>query len=166
MKLIKNKKEETGRLQRFTPPSGRWPPLWPLSQLRSDIERLFEEPFSDWLAPTPGLFGDWGPPVDVFEDKNNVIVKVEIPGMKKEEIAVDMVGEMLNISGERKEEAEYKGAGSYRSERYFGHFHRSVSLPAAVQAEKIDAHYKDGVLTITCPKTEEAKRKQIEIKVD
>jgi HSP20 family protein len=73
---------------------------------------------------------------------------------------------LLNIAGERKEEAEFKDSESYRSERYFGHFHRSISLPAVVEANKIEAHYKDGVLTVTCPKTEEAKRKQVEIKVN
>jgi len=92
----------------------------------------------------------WGPAVDVDEYKDNVFVKAELPGMKKDEIEVSMSGNMLNIAGQRKEEAEFKGAKSYRSERYFGRFQRSVRLPATVKARKIEAHYKDGVLTLTC----------------
>jgi HSP20 family protein len=71
-----------------------------------------------------------------------------------------------DIAGERKSETEEKRGGMYRSERYFGRFHRSIPLPAAVDGTKIDAHYKEGVLTVTCPKTEEAKPKPIEVKTD
>jgi len=163
MKVVKHAKEKSGSL---VPVSRTWPPFWGLKRLQSDIDHLFEEPFSNWLTPTTGFFDEWGPVVDVYEEKNNVIVKVEIPGMKKEEIEVYVTEGLLKIAGERKEEVELKEAESYRSERYFGRFHRSVSLPAAVEAGKIEARYKDGILTVTCPKTEEAKRKQVEIKVN
>lgn len=163
MKLVKHGKETSEPL---APVSRAWTPFWPLRRLQEDIDRLFEEPFGGWLAPTRGLLETWVPAADVYEDKENVFVKVELPGMKREQIEVSMSGEMLNISGERKEEAEFKGAESYRRERYFGRFHRSVSLPTAVEAKKIEAHYKDGILMVTCPKTEEAKRKEIEIKVE
>lgn len=163
MKLMKHEHSKSGAL---TPVSKTWQPFWPLRRLREDIDRLFEEPFGLWPAPSHGLFGKWGPAVDVYEDKDNVFVEVEIPGMKKEEIEVFMSGEELNIAGERKEEAEYKGAEIYRSERYFGSFHRSIALPTAVDAKRIQAHYRDGVLTVTCPKTEEARRKEVEIKVE
>jgi len=103
--------------------------------------------------------------VDDFEDKDNVIVKAELPGMKKEDIEVTLAGDMLSISGERKEEKESKDAENYRSERYFGRFQRSVTLPHQVDPNKIQASYKDGILTVTLPKSEEAKRKQIEVKV-
>jgi HSP20 family protein len=163
MKLVKHGKEKSGPL---TPVSRGWSPLAPLRRLQQDIDRLFEEPFGELLSPTRGLTEVWGPAVDVYEDKANVFVKVEIPGMKKEDIEVYMTGEMLNIAGELREEAEHKGAESYRSERYFGRFHRSIPLPTSVEAGKIKAQYKDGVLTITCPKTEEAKRKEVGIKVE
>ncbi len=166
MKLMKHAKEKSAALVPLSPVSSAWSPLWPLRRLRDDIDRLFEEPFGEWPAPFGGFLDQWGPPVDVYQDKDKVVVKVEIPGMKKEDIEISMVGDLLNISGERKEETEHKGAESYRSERYFGRFHRSFPLPVAVEAGKIEAHYKDGVLTITCPKTEEAKRKHIEIKVE
>jgi HSP20 family protein len=166
MKLIKHQKAKSGLPVRLSPAPRAWSPLLPLRRLGEDIERLFEQPFSEWSAPTGGFFDGWGPPVDVYMDKDNVFVKVEIPGIKKDQIEVSMIGEQLSIRGERKEEAEHEGAECYRSERWFGRFHRSFSLPAAVEAGKIEAHYKDGVLTIVCPKTDEAKRRQIEIKVD
>jgi HSP20 family protein len=162
MKLAKHGKRVARPL---APVSRAWTPFLPLQRLQADIDRLFEEPMGGWLTPTPFL-ETWGPPVDVYEDKHNVFVKVELPGMKKEELEVAMSNGMLTISGERKEETESKGTESYRSERYFGRFSRSIELPAPIEEKRIEAHYKDGVLTVTCPKTEEAKRRQVEIKVD
>ena len=85
--------------------------------------------------------------------------------MKKEEIEVTLHDGSLSISGERKSETKHEDAEVYRAERFFGRFQRSVTLPAPVAADKIKAHYKDGVLTITLPKTEEAKPKQIDVSV-
>src|SRR6266536_167931 len=138
----------------------------PLSRLHEQIDRLFEEPFGRWLNPATSLFERWSPVVDVYEDKNNVFVKAELPGMKKEDIQVSVSDGVLHMAGERKEEAEHKEASGYRAERYFGRFERNISLPAAVQEGNIRAEYKDGILTVTCPKSEEAKRKQIEVKVE
>jgi HSP20 family protein len=163
MKLVKHGKEKSGPL---APVSRAEPSFWPLRRLQEDIDRLFETPSSGWLAPAQGILETWGPAVDVEEDKDNVFVKAELPGMKKEEIEVYIDGGMLNIAGERKEEAEFKGSESYRRERCFGRFHRCIELPAAVEAGKIEAHYRDGILTVTCPKTEEARRKQVEIKIE
>jgi HSP20 family protein len=163
MKLVKHGKVKTGPLALVSRATS---PYWPLRRLQENIDRLFEDPFGEWLASTPSLLETWGPAVDVDEDKDNVFVRAELPGMKKQEIAVSVSGEMLNITGERKEEAEFKGAKSYRKERYLGRFHRSIRLPAGVDATKIKAHYKDGILTVTCPKTEEAKRKQVEIEIE
>jgi HSP20 family protein len=163
MKLVKRGKEKSGAL---TPVSGVLSPFWPMRRLQSEIDRLFEDPFAGWLSPNAALSEAWLPAVDVHEDKNNVVVLAEIPGMKKGEFEVYMSGENLVIAGERKSETEEKNAEMYRSERYFGRFQRSLPLPAAVDGSKIDAHYKDGVLTVTCPKAEEAKPKPIEVKVD
>jgi HSP20 family protein len=103
--------------------------------------------------------------MDVHEDKDNVYVKVELPGMKKEDIEVSMHEGNLSISGERRNEREQKEAESYRSERFFGRFQRTVALPSPVAAEKVKAQYKDGILSILLPKTEEAKPKQIDVNV-
>ncbi len=163
MKLAKREKEKSGAL---APVAGAFSPFWPMRRLQSEIDRLFEDPFAGWLTPNDPLSEAWLPAVDVYEDKNNVFVQVEIPGMKKEEFEVCMSGNNLIIAGERKAETEEKSAGMYRAERYFGRFHRSLPLPATVDGNRIDAHYKDGILTVTCPKTEEAKPKPIEVKVD
>lgn len=152
-----------------TPGSRSLARFWPLRRWRNETDPFFEDPFGpwgDWMTPGGFFEESWMPAVNVYEEKNNVIVKAELPGMKKEELEVYMTGECLNIAGERKAESEEKTAEMYRSERYFGRFHRSIPLPSPVKAEKIEAHYKDGILTITCPKTDEARRKQVEIKVE
>jgi HSP20 family protein len=137
-----------------------WPTLSRLSDLREEIDRLFESP----LARTSEFLG-WTPAFDVYEEKDNYVVKAELPGMKKEDINVSIQGGELVISGERKSETK-DGAGEvYRSERHFGRFQRAVSLPATVSAKDVRAEYKDGILTVTLPKSEEAKPKQIEVNV-
>lgn len=150
----------------MAPMSRAWSPFRQWSRLHDEIDRLFEEPLGAWSVTTAPLFEGWSPAVDVYEDKDNVRVKAELPGMKKEDIEVSVADNMLHIAGERKEETEHKETGSYHSERYFGRFQRSLPLPEPVQGDKIHAEYRDGILTITCPKTEEAKRKQIEVKVE
>lgn len=138
-------------------------PFTELSRIRSEINRFFEDPFAMTL-PTTTLFEGWEPSVDVYEDKDKLTVKAELPGMKKEEIDVSLVGNTLTISGERKHEEERKEGEMYRAERYFGRFQRSIPLSTAADPSKIEASYKDGVLTVTCPKSEEFKAKQIPVK--
>ena len=157
---LERRRQDTGT---FRPAA--WSPFAELNRLREEINRVFERPGQAFLERSAGFFGGWTPSLDVFEEKDNVIVKAELPGMKKEDIEVTLAGEMLSISGERKEEKESKDAENYRSERYFGRFQRSVTLPHQVDPNKIQASYKDGILTVTLPKSEEAKRKQIEVKV-
>lgn len=137
-----------------------WPTLGRLSDLRNEIDRFFESP----LARTSEFLG-WTPAFDVYEEKDNYIVKAELPGMKKEDINVSIQDGELLISGERKSETKEDGAEVYRAERYFGKFQRAVSLPATVSAQEVKAEYKDGILTVTLPKSEEAKPKHIEIQV-
>jgi HSP20 family protein len=107
----------------------------------------------------------WSPALDVSDEKDNLFVTVELPGMKKDEINLSLHDGVLTISGERKHETEKKEGDTFRSERYFGKFHRSVTLPTAVDASKVKASYKDGILTIELPKAEEAKPKQIAVNV-
>jgi HSP20 family protein len=163
MKLAKHHELKKGSL---APVSRAFAPSWPARRLQSELDRLFADPFGGWLIPDSSAIEAWLPAVNVYEDKNKVVVKAEVPGMKKAEFEVYMTGENLNLAGERKAESEEKTSDMYRCERYLGRFHRSIPLPAPVNAGKIEAHYKDGILTITCPKTEEARRKQVEIKVD
>ena len=109
---------------------------------------------------------DWMPAINVYEEKDNLVVEAELPGMKKDEIQIYMSGDNLNITGQRTEEHEEKTRDTYRAERRYGHFHRMIPLPFPVKTNAIEAHYRDGVLTVICPKTEEAKAKQVEVKVD
>lgn len=139
-----------------------WAGFGRLSDLRNEIDRLFELPLAS-LSQSTQLLSDWTPALDVHEDKNNIIVKAELPGMKKEEIEISLHDGSLSISGERKAEQKYADAEVYRAERFVGRFQRTLALPSAVAVEKVKAQYKDGVLTITLPKTEEAKPKQIEV---
>ena len=145
-----------------TPELSPWPSFDRFSMLQSELERLF-----DFSRPTrdSGLVGAWTPALDVHEDKDHYFVNVEVPGMKKEEIEISLHGGVLTVSGERKKESESEEGGMFRSERYFGKFQRSVTLPAAVDDAKVKATYKDGILIIALPKAEEAKPKQIAVSV-
>ena len=151
-------------LTRWQRPDVAWPTFGRLSNLRDEIDRLFEGPLAEFARGAQLLSG-WTPALDVLEDKDTLIVKAELPGMKKEEIEVSLHDGTLSISGERKDESKFKNAEVYRAERFVGRFQRSVSLPTAVASDKVSAQYKDGILTITLPKTEEAKPKQIDVKV-
>ena len=158
MKLMRRGRER----EVTTPGRGSNAPTFELNRLRREIDRLFEEPFS-LLAPGTSFYEGWTPAVDIYEDKDKYVVQAELPGMKREDIDVSLDGDTLTISGERKQEEEKKEGESYRSERFFGRFQRSVTLPMPIQANKIEAKYKDGVLAVTVPKSEEAKPKQIQV---
>ena len=147
------------------PSLSTWPSFGRLSDLRDEIDRLFDSPLNE-LARTSQLLSGYAPALDVFEEKNHFVVKAELPGMKKEDIEVSFHDGSLSISGERKNETKHEDAEVYRSERYFGRFQRTVTLPAPVAADKVKAAYKDGVLTVTLPKTEEAKPKQIDVSIN
>ncbi len=148
-------------LTRWHKPNLTLDPFEQLSNLRNEVTRLFDSPLS---TLTQG-FNTWAPAVDLYEEKDNLVVKAELPGMKKEDIDVSFQDGTLTISGERKSEREENECETYRSERFYGRFQRSVLLPTSVAADKVNASYKDGILMVTLPKTEEAKPKQIEISV-
>ena len=141
-----------------------WPGFGRLSNLRDELDRLFESPFAE-LANASQLLSGWRPALDVHEDKDNFVVKAELPGMKREEIDISLHDGTLSIAGERKSEEKFKDAETHRTERFVGRFQRSLTLPAPVAADKIRAEYRDGVLTVTLPKTEEAKPKRIDVQV-
>lgn len=147
------------------PSLATWPTFGRLSDLRDEIDRLFDSPLSE-LTRSSQLLSGWSPALDVFEEKDQFVVKAELPGMKKEDIEVSFHDGSLSISGERKEESRHEDAEAYRTERFFGRFQRAITLPAPVAVDKVKAAYKDGVLTITLPKTEEAKPKHIDVTVN
>jgi HSP20 family protein len=151
-------------LIRYQRPDVVWPTFGRLSSLRNELDRLFESPLAEWTR-TSQLLSGWTPALDIYEDKENFIVKAELPGMKREDINVSFQDGMLSISGERKGETKHEDAEVHRTERFFGRFQRAVTLPAPVAPDKVKAQYKDGILTVTLPKTEEAKPKQIDVSV-
>lgn len=146
------------------PELSTWQSLGGLSGLRDEIDRLFEIPLSE-LTRTSQLLSGWSVSLDVYEDKDNVYVKAELPGMKKEDINLSLHDGCLSISGERKSEPGRDLVETYRAERFFGRFQRTVMLPTAVAADKVKAQYKEGILTVTLPKAEEAKPKHIDVSV-
>lgn len=153
------------RLMRWQRPDlSNWYPLDHLSSLRQEINRLFELPFGDSTGESE-FFG-WAPTVDMYENKDQVVVRAELPGMTKEDIQISLHQDSLIISGERKLEQESEDGETSRSERFFGRFQRALELPKAVDGNRVKAAYKDGILTVTLPKAEEAKPKQITVKAD
>jgi HSP20 family protein len=146
-------------------------PLRRMTTLRDEVDSLFNLAFGRLVDANSEngqglrLPEGWFPAVDVYEDKDNLLVKAELPGLTKEDIQISLDNGNLTLSGERKQEEKYQDADVYRSERWVGRFHRSVSLPFRVDAANIKATYNDGVLTVTLPKAEDAKPKQIQITV-
>jgi HSP20 family protein len=126
-----------------------------LTNLQDELDRLFETQLTGWL-----------PALDVQEDKDSFTVRVELPGLKREEIQVALQDGALTISGERKTETASEGVEVHRSERCYGKFQRVLTLPASVPADQVKAAYKDGILTVTLPKAEEVKPKQIDVSVN
>ena len=106
------------------------------------------------------------PAVDVFEEKDDIVVKAEIPGMEKDNIEVNLADHRLTIKGEKKKEDEVKEEDYYRAERSYGSFLRTLDLPKDVRADKVKASFKNGILEIRMPKTEEARTKEVKVKVD
>jgi HSP20 family protein len=143
------------KLVQYQRPGLVWPSFGRLSNLQDELDRLFESPLTGWA-----------PALDVHEDKDNFIVRTELPGLKREDIEVSLQDGALIISGERKVEEKREGVEVHRQERFYGKFQRALTLPAPVAADKVKAQYKDGVLTITLPKTEEAKPKQIDVSIN
>ena len=136
----------------------KWPEIPTFTSLQREMDRLFEDFFR-----RGGLMR---PSVDVVETDDTVVVKAELPGMEPKDVDISVSGDKLTIKGERKAEKEEKGKTFYRMERCYGSFCRTIELPASVEADKAKADYKNGVLEITLPKTEQVKAKKIPIKTN
>jgi len=143
------------------PELAAWSPFDRLSSLRDLLDSAFQ-----LASSAPGSVPGWAPPLDVFEDTDRVTIQVELPGMKKEDFELSLQDDVLTISGERKFEEEKREGESFRRERVFGAFSRSVTLPSSVKPEEVKATYEDGVLTVALPKAEEAKPKKIQVNLN
>ncbi len=132
-----------------------------MEEMFDRFERMFGPPWRRPIVETRG----WSPLVEMIDRKNEVLMRAELPGVKKEDIHVSVTGNLLTIEGERKQEEEVKEEDYYCCERSYGRFYREITLPAEIQKEKISSEYKEGILEIHMPKAEEVKPKEIEIKV-
>ena len=141
----------------------RWEPARELASMEIDrLNRMFSDFYSEAFSRSA-----WVPPVDIYEtDEHEVVLKAELPDMKREDINLTFENGVLTLRGERKFEHEIKKDNFHRMERRYGSFSRSFTLPNTVDAARISASYKDGVLTITLPQREEAKPKQIAVTVE
>lgn len=145
----------------------RWEPMWrrsPLAMMdaiRREMDRMWEGFFR---GESEGI-STWSPRVDLVEHDDHLELIAELPGLSKDDVRLELNDAIFTIAGEKKEEQERKERNIYICERSFGSFQRSFHLPVKVDPQKVEAHFKDGVLTVKLPKVEEAKPKKIEIKV-
>jgi len=145
----------------------RWDPFRDVAALQDRINRIFNESFgrSQDLEDDVGLY-DWRPPVDIYETNDGVVLKVELPGIKKEDVSVEIKDNVLTLKGERLLDPEIKDENYYRKERSFGKFNRSFSLQEPIKPDLIKASFKGGVLTIEIPRPEKEKPKQVTVNID
>jgi HSP20 family protein len=149
-----------------------WRPLRELSpfrefeRMRREMDRLWDSFFEGGLRRRPEEVREWFPALDLAETKNEIVVKAEVPGLDPKDIDISLSEGILTIKGEKKQEKEEKEENYHLIERSYGSFTRSVHLPREVQSDKISAAYKNGVLKVTLPKSEEAKKKEVKIKVE
>ncbi|MBN1392205.1 MAG: Hsp20/alpha crystallin family protein [Sedimentisphaerales bacterium] len=132
-----------------------------LARLHRDMDDLFSSFFGDW--PVLSQRTVW-PAIDIADSENEIIIKAEVPGCKAEDIDISVHGNTLTISGEKKAEEEKKEKGYYHLERSYGSFRREVGLPGDVDPDKVEASCRNGVLTVTLPKSERAKAVKVKIK--
>jgi HSP20 family protein len=149
-----------------------WRPFGETSQWDREMERMFGDflggnasSLYERLRPE-GSFRIGAPAVDLYEEKDEIVVKAELPGMTKDDIQINITDKLLTLRGERKQEDEKEEKNYYRSERLYGAFGRTLPLPVEIKPEKAHATFKNGVLEIRLPKSEEAKKKAIKVKVE
>jgi HSP20 family protein len=150
-----------------------WRPFMDPMRWETEMDRMMQDVFGRTRRPWwPALWSrDTGreliaPVVDIYEEKDDIVVKAELPGMTKEDIEVDISNSHLTLKGEKKKEEKIEEEDYFACERSYGAFHRSLELPTDVQADKVKASFKNGILEIKLPKTEEAKTKEVKVKID
>ena len=143
----------------------RFEPFRDLLTSQREYVRLLKEAFSPMSGETEVSTRSWAPPVDIYETEDAIVLKAELPGIDPKDVEVRVEDNTLYLKGERNYEKEINEQNYHRIERSYGSFARSFSLPNSISAEKVKAEYKDGLLTLTMPKREEAKPKTIKIDV-
>jgi HSP20 family protein len=143
----------------------RWEPFRDLVATQDRFNRLFNEAFSNVFGGEQLATATWTPAVDIYETDHDLVLKAELPGIDPKDLEIRVENGTLYLKGERKHESEVKEENYHRIERAYGSFVRSFTLPSSVNTEDVKAEYKDGVLTLTMAKREEAKPKTIKINV-
>ncbi len=139
----------------------RWHPMREFVPLREVVDRLFEDSV---VSPTILGDGGWAFPVDIYDKGDAFVVKASLPGVKPDQIEINATAEGVSIRGEVKQESNVKQESWLRQERRFGRFQRAFSLPVAIDPNTVEASFEDGVLTLTLPKSEAVRPKQIKVK--
>ena len=146
-----------------------WTPFGELNSMNKCLNRFFDRPFTgrdEDSRKDADCLATWHPTTDIYDTKDNYVLKMELPGLKKEEVNIEFENNTLSVSGERKEEKDVKKDDYHWTERYNGKFHRAFRLPKNVDGEKINASMKDGILELKVAKPEEKKPKDISIAVN
>jgi len=161
----KKKEKEERALETYHP--SKW--LSPFERMEEMFESFFRRPFGRPLLPSlPRWFEGMepSPSIDIFEEGDDVVVKTELPGIDRDNIDIDLTDNAITISGEKKKEEKVEKKNYYHLERSYGSFSRSFTLPAEVQTDKAKATFKNGLLEVRVPKTEEAKKKTQKVKIE
>jgi HSP20 family protein len=143
----------------------RWTPFRELEEVQTRLNRFFGESALRRVGEDDGVFASWSPAVDIQENDKEYLIKADLPELKKEEVKVELLDGSLTIQGERKQEKEEKGTRFHKIEREYGKFVRRFQLPNEIDATKVSADFKDGVLNVHVPKSATAKPKAIDVKV-
>ena len=147
----------------WKPNAANWEPLNSLESIREEMNRMFDTS----ARCQNSLWGSaFAPALDVVEEKDGFIVRADLPGLSKDDVSVAIQDNILTIKGDRKSDIEQTKGNIYRQERVYGQFLRTVELPLRVEAGKVQATFKDGVLTVSLPKSEEAKPKEIKVSLN
>ena len=142
----------------------RWEPEREMITLREAMDRLFDDAFTRPLSLRDGWRGSGIPAIDIYQTDEDVVVKATLPGIKADDVQINIAGDVLNIKGEMKEKNDKKEKDYHMREQRWGTFERSVMLPTSVVSDKAKAEFEDGILTIILPKAEEVKPKMITVK--
>jgi HSP20 family protein len=140
----------------------RWDPFRSMSDMPGEVDRLFDSFLGRPAASVPRT---WAPVLDIHETKDELVLSFELPGVTDKDVSLSITGDLLTLKGERAANRDVKDENVYRVERVYGKFERSVQLPMPVQADKVKATYRDGVLEVKLPKVEEVKPKAIKIDI-
>ncbi len=145
----------------------KWDPFGNIASLQSKINRMFDEAFAVNQGRQEDIISNsWKPPVDIFEDNEGIIIRAELPGVKKENISVDVKDNVLTLKGNRPADTDIPDEHYFRRERVYGQFYRAFTLQEYIVPDKIQAAFKDGVLEIRIPKPEEQKPTQVNVSIE